>query len=330
MRSCERPTGPNLLWRFEPRTEPSQSMPTLPRPAYTSRSGRAYLGDAREILPSIPSGSVSLCCTSPPYPLRRQKAYGNVTADQYIDWFMPFAEEIQRVLRPEGSFVLELGDAWNADGTRSLMSYALVLRLGSLFHLAQPCYWTNPRALPAPAEWVCKQRSRIKEAVTPVYWFIKTIHPWADNRAVLTPYARPIGSFKNGTHPSGHKINGDTWQADNGGAIPPNFFTIAGVGCDEYVRRCRAAQAVVHPARQPPEIPEFFIRLLTRPNQLVLDPFAGSNTTGRVAQDLGRRWVSIEIQADYVEASKLRFTNDVASLQRASTNGRARFRGQSR
>jgi site-specific DNA-methyltransferase (cytosine-N4-specific) len=290
-----------------------------PQPAYVSQSGRAYLGDARSLLPSIPTGSVSLCCTSPPFPLRRQKAYGNVTAEDYIDWFMPLAEEIQRVLRPEGSFVVELGGAWNAgNGTRSLMSYALVLRLGSLFHLAQEYYWTNTRALPGPVEWVCKQRVRVKESVTPIYWFSKSIHPYADNRAVVTPYAREVGTVRNGTHPSGHKINGETWHADNGGAIPPNFFAVPGVACDNYMRQCRLADQVVHPARQPPEIPDFFVRMLTRPNQLVLDPFAGSNTTGRVAEDLGRRWVSIEIQPDYVEASKLRFSDQFPEALRNS------------
>ena len=289
-----------------------------PRPAYTSHSGRAYLGDSRDILPSIPSGSVSLCCTSPPFPLRRQKAYGNVTAEEYIDWFMPIAEEIQRVLRPEGSFVLELGGGWNPDGTRSMMKYELVRRLGSLFYLADELYWTNTRALPAPAEWVCKQRVRCKDAVTPIFWFSKTVHPYADNRAVVTPYARPIGNFRNGTHPSGHKLAVDTWQADNGGAIPPNFFPVPGVGCDDYVRRCRADDQVVHPARQPPDIPEHFIRMLTKPNQLVLDPFAGSNTTGRVAQDLGRGWISVEIQEQYVEASKLRFADDRETAVRSN------------
>ena len=282
-------------------------MPT-PRPAYTSRSGRAYHGDAREVLKQIPSCSVSLVCTSPPFPLQRAKAYGNVTADAYIDWLMPIAEEVQRILRPEGSFVMELGGGWNpGNGTRCLMNYALILRLGSLFHLAQEYYWTNTRALPAPAEWVCKERVRCKESVTPIYWFSKSVHPYADNRAVVTPYARPIGSFRPGPHPSGHNLTAETWQTDNGGAIPPNFFAVPGVSSDDYVRRCRAAELVVHPARQPAEIPDFFVRMLTRPNQLVLDPFAGSNTTGRVAEDLGRRWVSIEILEEYVAASRLRF-----------------------
>jgi site-specific DNA-methyltransferase (cytosine-N4-specific) len=293
------------------------------RPIYATRLGRAFQGDCREILQSIPSGSVSLCCTSPPFPLRRKKAYGNVTAEEYPDWIMPIAKEIYRVLRPEGSLVLELGGAWNSDGSRSLMNYALVVKFGGLFHLADEFVWTNPRALPAPAEWVCKQRVRCKDAVTHLYWFSKTRHPQADNRCVVIPYVRPAGTFRNGTHPSGHKLVAETWQADNGGAIPPNFFTVPGVACDDYMRRCQAADQVVHPARQPPELPDFFIRFLTRPNQLVLDPFAGSNTTGQVAEGLGRRWVSIEILPEYVEASRLRFQLPSA-VRRSAVTGPGR------
>ena len=91
------------------------------KPAYTTRWGRAYRGDALELLPRLPAESVALVITSPPFALRRKKAYGNVSADEYIEWFWPFAQQIHRVLRPDGSFVLELGGAWNPGiGTRSL------------------------------------------------------------------------------------------------------------------------------------------------------------------------------------------------------------------
>jgi DNA modification methylase len=85
---------------------------------------------------------------------------------------------------------------------------------------------------------------------------------------------------------------------------------------DEYLFKCRAAGLPIHPARFPPELPDFFIRYLTQPGQVVLDPFSGSNTTGSVAETLGRKWLSIELNADYVAGSKLRFTEsspDVAA-----------------
>src|SRR5262249_24306879 len=95
---------------------------------------------------------------------------------------------------------------------------------------------------------------------------------------------------------------------DNGGAIPPNLLEIPNTRSnDDYLRRCRAASLPIHPARFPPAVPEFFVRFLTQPAQLVLDPFARSNVTGQVAQGLGRRWVAAEVNADYVAGSMLRF-----------------------
>src|SRR5262245_23061517 len=102
--------------------------------AYTTSLGRCYHADALEVLRELPPDSVSLVLTSPPFALRRRKAYGNVEPAEYIEWFLPFAEEIHRILRPDGSFVFELGGAWNrGTATRSLYQYELILRLAKLF-----------------------------------------------------------------------------------------------------------------------------------------------------------------------------------------------------
>jgi DNA modification methylase len=282
-------------------------------PAYTTPLGRAYQADALEVLRSLSAGSVALVFTSPPFALRRKKAYGNVEADEYVEWFWPFAEEIHRVLRPDGSFVMELGGAWNrGSGTRSLLPYQLVLRLCKIFHLAQDFYWFNPSRLPTPAEWVTIRRTRVKEAVNFLWWLSKTKEPNADNRRVLKPYSRSMqrllrDGYEPAMRPSQHEI-GPHFRKDNGGAIPPNLLTVPNTrSYDEYFHRCRAAGVTIHPARFPYELPDFFIRFLTEPGQLVVDPFAGSNVTGQVAETLGRRWLSSEINADYVVGSRLRF-----------------------
>ncbi|MFO0864368.1 MAG: site-specific DNA-methyltransferase [Gemmataceae bacterium] len=282
-------------------------------PAYTTSMGRAYQGDAREVLANLPDDSVSLVFTSPPFALRRQKAYGNVTADEYIEWFWPIAEQIRRVLKEDGSFVMELGGAWNpGSGTRSLFIYKLLLKLGEIYHLAQDFYWHNPSRLPTPAEWVTIRRTRVKEAITQVWWFSKSTEPQADNRKVLVPYSKSMkrllkDGYSPAKRPSQHEI-GPHFQKDNGGAIPPNILTIPNTrSYDEYIFRCRAAGLPVHPARFPSELPDFFIKFLTNEGQTVLDPFAGSNTTGQQAERLGRKWVSIELNPDYVAGSRLRF-----------------------
>jgi DNA modification methylase len=282
-------------------------------PAYTTRRGKAYHADALDVLRALPAESVALVLTSPPFALRRQKAYGNVAATEYVEWFAPFAEQIHRVLRPDGSFVLDLGGAWNPGrGTRSLFQYELILRLARTFHLAQEVYWFNPSKLPTPAEWVTIRRTRVKDAVTTLWWLAKTVEPNADNRRVLRPYSRSMrrllrDGYQPARRPSQHDI-GPHFRRDNGGAIPPNLIAAPNTRSnDDYIRRCKAAGLPVHPARFVPAVPEFFIRFLTEPGQLVLDPFAGSNVTGAVAERLERRWLSVEINAEYVAGSQLRF-----------------------
>ncbi len=217
------------------------------------------------------------------------------------------------MLTDEGSFVFELGGAWNRGrGTRSLYQYQLILRLCEMFHLAQEFYWYNPSKMPTPAEWVTIRRTRVKDAVNPIWWLSKTDSPRADNRRVLRPYSRSMrrllrDGYQTARRPSQHDI-GPHFRRDNGGAIPPNLLQVPNTrSSDEYFRRCRAAGLPIHPARFPAPVPEFFIRFLTEPGELVLDPFAGSNMTGHVAEQLERRWLSIEINPDYVAGSRLRF-----------------------
>jgi site-specific DNA-methyltransferase (cytosine-N4-specific) len=175
--------------------------------------------------------------------------------------------------------------------------------------------------LPTPAEWVTIRRTRVKDAVNILWWLSKTETPQADNRRVLQPYSRSMrrllrDGYKVARRPSQHDI-GPHFQRDNGGAIPPNLLTIPNTRSnDEYLRDCRRAGLPIHPARFPPGVPEFFVRFLTQPGQLVVDPFAGSNVTGQVAEALERSWISVEINADYVAGSRLRFPRAVASSAR--------------
>jgi DNA modification methylase len=284
-----------------------------PEPTYSTSLGRCIQADSVDVLRQLPTDSVALVLTSPPFALRRQKAYGNVTPAAYSDWFWPFAEEIYRVLEPEGSFVLDLGGTWNrGSGTRSLYQYELVLRLTKLFHLAQEFYWYNPSKLPTPAEWVTIKRTRVKDAVNTLWWLSKTVTPRADNRRVLRPYSRSMHrllreGYQTARRPSQHAI-GPHFRRDNGGAIPPNLLELPNTHSqDGYIRRCREAGLPVHPARFPPGLPDFFVRFLTEPGQLVVDPFAGSNVTGFLAEQLQRRWISVELNAEYVAGSRLRF-----------------------
>jgi site-specific DNA-methyltransferase (cytosine-N4-specific) len=289
-------------------------------PAYRTPLGACHHGNALDVMRQLPDASVALVVTSPPYALRRKKSYGNVGVDDYAEWFMPFADEIHRVLRDDGSFVFELAPAWRTGtGTRSLLLYEIILKLCRRFHLVQEFYWHNPSRLPSPAEYVTIRRTRVKDAVNVVWWLAKSASPRADNRRVLRPYSRSMHRlFREGVRParrpSEHKIT-EGFDRDNGGAIPSNLLQIANTTSrDDYLDRCRAAGLPIHPARFPAALPEFFVRFLTEEGDLVLDPFAGSNVTGQVAEALGRRWLATEINADYVAGSKLRFEPQPAGV----------------
>ena len=152
---------------------------------YKTNLGKAFNGDSLELIKKIPDNSVDLIVTSPPYGLQAKKEYGNADADVYIKWFMPFANEFHRILKPTGSFVLNIGGSWKkGTATRSLYHFELLIELSKKFHLAEEFVWAKPATLPSPAMWVTVQRIRVKDAVEYVWWFSKTPNPKADNRKV--------------------------------------------------------------------------------------------------------------------------------------------------
>ncbi len=273
-----------------------------------------FQGDANELLGLLPRESVDLVLTSPPYALHFKKEYGNVDKQDYVEWFRAYARLIHRVLKPSGSFVLNLGGSYNAGvPTRSLYHFRVLLMLCDEigFHLAQECFWYNPAKLPSPAEWVNVRRIRIKDSVEYVWWLGKEPNPKADNKRVLVQYSADmkrllVRGYRAKERPSGHKIT--TKFTNNGGSIPSNLLERGNNESNsEYLRRCAEEGFKPHPARFPAALPDFFIRLLTDPGDLVVDPFAGSNTTGAVAERQDCRWLAFEMEPKYVRTSRLRF-----------------------
>ena len=294
-------------------------LPNMPTPpSYVTPFGAAYCGDSLELLEALPDASINLVMTSPPFALQRQKAYGNKDQAEYIDWLSHFAKQVYRVLRDDGSFVLDLGGAYEKGApTRSLYNFRVLIRfcddLG--FFLAEDFYWFNPSKLPSPIEWVNKRKMRVKDAVNTIWWFSKTEWPKADISKVLAPYSArmkklledPAAFYTPKLRPSGHDI-GDGFSKDNGGAIPPNLLQYPNTESNgKYLDGCKIIGEKQHPARFPAKLPEFFINMLTEPDDLVLDIFAGSNTTGQVAQATRRRWIAFELSRQYVGASAFRF-----------------------
>lgn len=293
----------------------------LSKPLYTTNSGKAYCGDANDLMHELPDESVDLVITSPPFALQRQKAYGNEDQDTYVNWLLSFTPEIKRILKPTGSFVLDLGGAYQSGlPVRSIYQYHVLVRMCDElgWYLAEEFFWYNSSKLPSPIEWVNKRKIRAKDSVNTLWWFSKTSSPKANVSNVLVPYsARMAKLLRNKTkyyepalRPSGHDI-GEGFNKDNGGAIPSNLLQIPNTESNsQYLRFCKLVGATGHPARFPAKLPEFFIKFLTGENDLVIDIFAGSNTTGAVAEALNRRWLAFDLDQSYLAASALRFVRE--------------------
>lgn len=300
-----------------PRDAPRRGqVPETPEPLIRTRLGTAYLADSVHFLSNhVEDGEVDLIVTSPPFGLVRKKDYGNADADEYVDWFRPFAEQFKRVLKQSGSLVIDIGGAWNKGfPTKSLYQYELLITLCKEFgfHLAQEFFWWNPSRLPTPAEWVTVRRIRVKDAVNSVFWLSPSPWPKASNRRVLQPYSSSMhqllaNGYRPKRRPSGHEIS-DNFSRNNGAAIPPNLIAMANTESNSrYLKYCELHELRPHPARFPAVIPEYFMHMLTDEGDLVVDPFAGSCVTGEVAERLKRRWHCIEIEKPYLDGAAGRF-----------------------
>ena len=281
----------------------------------------SILTKAEDYLPSMPENSVDLIVTSPPFALLRQKAYGNLDQAEYVDWLVSFGPLVRRVLKETGSFVLDLGGAYERGvPCRSLYNYRVLLRLCDDygFYLAEEFFWHNPSKLPSPIEWVNKRKIRAKDSVNTVWWLAKSENPKANVSNVLAPYSErmkklikdPEGFYRPKERPSGHDIS-KAFGKDNGGAIPSNLLQYPNTESNSiHIRLCKAHGIPPHPARFPLALPEFFIKFLTDPSDTVVDIFSGSNTTGEAAERLGRKWIALESNQEYLIGSAFRFMQE--------------------
>lgn len=310
--------GEPVLQLLRPNAKTRKSV----RIVFRAKRGFTYLGAAEDVLSTARflkryRGKINLIFTSPPFPLNRKKKYGNLQGKKYTKWLAAFAPTFRELLAPDGSIVMELGNAWEPGSpvmsTLPLEALLAFLKAGK-FNLCQQFICHNPAKLPSPAAWVTVRRIRVKDSYTHVWWMAPAEQPKADNRRVLRGYSASMlkllerKKYNAGPRPSQHHISKESFLTNNEGAIPPNMLTFSNThSSDAYQKYCRAHGLEPHPARMPAGLPEFFINFLTDAKDVVLDPFSGSNTTGAVAQGLKRRWIAIEPDEDYIEGSRGRF-----------------------
>lgn len=285
---------------------------------YQTQYGQAVVADSLKHLQTLEDDSIDLVMTSPPFALLRKKEYGNKDQHEYVEWLAQFARVVFQKLKPTGSFVLDLGGAYMPGlPVRSLYNFRVPIyfcdEIG--FHLAEEFYWYNSSKLPSPIEWVNKRKIRAKDSVNNIWWFSKTPYPKANVSNVLAPYsdrmkkllADPDGFFSPKLRPSGHDV-GRSFASDNGGAIPSNLLQIPNSESNSaYLAACKRLSIKSHPARFPVQLPEFFIKFLTDEGDFVVDIFGGSATTGQACEKHKRRWLCMDMDAQYVAASAFRF-----------------------
>jgi hypothetical protein len=303
--------------------------------AYRTKRGRMLVGKIEDVLDSRAlsplRGKANLIFTSPPFPLVTKKRYGNDTGSSYIRWLEELAPRLCKLLTDDGSIVMEIGNSWEPGvpvmSTLGLEALLAFKKAGN-FHLSQHVICHNPARLPSPAQWVNVNRERLKDSFTHVWWMSKTEHPKADNRRVLVPYSSHMKAllrsrkYNSGIRPSGHVISKRGFLKDHGGSIasnvialdenaqqlPTSLLKFSGTSSDaKYQQYCAALGLEAHPARMQLGLALFFIQFLTKPGDIVFDPFGGSNITGYAAETLQRRWISVEASAGYARGSKGRF-----------------------
>ncbi|WP_314300016.1 site-specific DNA-methyltransferase [Capnocytophaga sputigena] len=254
-------------------------------------------GDSAEVLKTLPDNSIDLIVTSPPYADQRKSTYGGISPDKYVEWFLPISEQLLRVLKPSGTFVLNIKEKV-VEGERSTYVMELILAMRK-----QGWLWTEEFIWHKKNSYPGKWPNRFRDAWERLLQFNKSkkfamyqeevmvpMGDWAKSRLKnLSDTDKRRDNSKVGSG-FGKKIS--NW-IDREKAYPTNVLHLA--------TECNNKK---HSAAFPEELPEWFIKLFTKEGDMVLDPFAGSGTTLFVAERMGRSAIGIEIMEDYYKMIK--------------------------
>lgn len=256
-----------------------------------------YLGDSKEKLKLLSDNSVDLIVTSPPYADQRKSTYGGIYPDKYVDWFLPISEQLLRVLKPTGTFILNIKEKV-VDGERSTYVMELILAMRK-----QGWFWTEEFIWHKKNSYPGKWPNRFRDSWERLLQFNKDkrfnmyqeevmvpMGDWAKNR--LRNLSETDKVRDNSKVGSGFGKNISNWL-DRDKAYPTNVLYLA--------TECNNKN---HSAAFPEELPEWFIKLFTKENDTVLDPFMGSGTTLIVANRMKRNSVGIDIIPEYCEMVK--------------------------
>lgn len=258
---------------------------------------RLLLGDCREKLKEIPDNFIDLIFTSPPYADSRSNTYGGIKPDEYVEWFLPISKELLRVLKPTGTFILNIKEKV-VNGERHTYVIELILEMRK-----QGWLWTEEFIWHKKNSYPGKWPNRFRDAWERLLQFNKQRHFHMYQEEVMVP----MGSWadkrlKNLSHTD---LVRDNSRVGSGfGKRVANWIGRNKVYPTNVLHLATETKNRNHSAVFPEDLPEWFIKLFTREGDWVLDPFMGSGTTNRVAQRMGRNSIGIEILPEYFALSQ--------------------------
>lgn len=311
----ERVEGARGIWRLTGKAQ--RDLHPICRPwkmlAFSTDLGVAVWGAAQDVFSRL-EDPIMLCFTSPPYPLRKERAYGNPDSRRIISFLCETLAPIIDNLAPEGSLVLNLSNDIFEPGSPARSTYLerLIITLEDEFGLAlmDRIIWNNPSKPPGPVQWASKTRQQLNVAWEPVLWFAKDPkRVKSDNRRVLEPHSeRQLaliargGEMRASCYGDGaYRLHPGSYGKPTEGRIPRNVI-LQGHRCpwgDRYRKAATKLGLPVHGAGMPYDLAAFFIRYLTEEGDLTVDPYGGRIMTGRAAESLGRRWLCSEMMLEY-------------------------------
>jgi site-specific DNA-methyltransferase (adenine-specific) len=265
------------------------------------------LGDALELIHDVPTGSIDLIKTSPPWPFRQ----GGPHPDEYVAWFPPYAGEFRRVLKPTGSLVMHIKEPVIA-GHRHACVLSLIIALQAMgYHWHDEYAWTKTNQFPR------QTRRRLRDGFDRILHFTIGNQFAFYDRQVSVPVDARIqaerrrSTRRNWESPTGARFTllRDGWEPSSR-IVPTNVLRLPSEG-----------RNLGHPCPYPEGLPEFFIKLLTRPGDSVLDPFLGSGTTAVVAKRLGRSCLGFEINPTYFKIARQRIADTAVPDEKSSQTG---------
>ena len=285
--------------------------------AFNTRLGVCIWGNNVDVYSGL-DHPIALCVTSPPYPLKVARKYGNPSLEEYTDFILKSLTPIVKSLLPGGSIVINASNDIFEPGlpARSMYLEELMISIRKEFslHLMDRIPWINRSKPPGPTRWACVKSVQLKSSYEHIYWF--TNDPdlvRSDNRRVLTPHSAQhlkliVSGGETRTAAYGdnaYKLRPGSFSGITEGSLPRNILELGHMCSDsKQIRKAALANHLPpHGAMFPTSIPDFFIRFLTEPGELVVDPFSGSGKVGLAAERLGRKWMLTEIILEYAKLS---------------------------